>query len=239
MADIGQAAMLALWVAWPGMSVAQSVAPPVVEPAVTFPVTSAAELITPLTAPPADVASAPASLPLDSLWADPRAVVRLFREACIQTEGQAAAAVDWALAQGFSPVDPMRGSTDELLAGEPGTVLAAPGSDSRVLLVAAQGARCMVWAERLTGPGLRLALIEMTGELTGKGARVQLQVERSIERSGAWRTQMQWRYRRVGGSQDFGIGSVTTLSAAPGTQALHFSPLPAATGIAPDGVRVP
>ncbi|WP_457334622.1 NMCC_0638 family (lipo)protein [Rhizobacter sp. P5_C2] len=236
-ADIGQAAMLALWVALPGVSLAQSVAPSVVEPAVTFPVTSAAELITPLAPPPAGAEPAPGSLPLASLWADPRAVARLFREACIQTEGQAAAAVDWALAQGFSPVDPMRGSTDELLAGEPGTVLAAPGSDSRVLLVAAQGARCMVWAERLAGPGLRLALVEMTGELAGKGARVQLQVERSIERSGAWRTQMQWRYRRVGGSQDFGIGSVTTLSAAPGTQALHFSPLPAATGIAPDGLK--
>jgi hypothetical protein len=236
-ADIGQAVMLALWVSLPGLSLAQSA----VEPAVTFPVTSAAELITPLAPPSADPVPAPApgSLPLGSLWADPRAVARLFREACIQTEGQAAAAVDWALAQGFSPVDPMRGSTDELLAGEPGTVLAAPGSDSRVLLVAAQGSRCMVWAERLTGPGLRLALVEMTGELTGKGARVQLQVERSIERAGAWRTQMQWRYRRVGGSQDFGIGSVTTLTAAPGTQALNFAPLPAAAGIAPDGVRVP
>jgi hypothetical protein len=239
MADIGQAAMLALWVALPGLSVAQSVAPSVIEPAVTFPVTSAAELITPLTTPPADAEPVPESPALRSLWADPRAVARLFRDACIQTEGQPAAAVDWALAQGFSPVDPMRGSTDELLAGEPGSVLAAPGSDSRVLLVAAQGARCTVWAERLSGPGLRLAVVEVTGELTGKGARVQLQVERSIERAGAWRTQMQWRYRRVGGSQDFGIGSVTTLTAAPGTQALNFAPMPAATGIAPDGVRVP
>jgi hypothetical protein len=242
-ADIGTAAMLALWLSWPGLSVAQplpqTVAPSVIEPAVTFPVTSAAELITPLAAQNADAEPAPGAAPLRSLWADPRAVARLFREACIQTEGQAAAAVDWALAQGFSPVDPMRGSTDELLAGEPGTVLAAPGSDSRVLLVAAQGSRCTVWAEQLSGPGLRLAVVEVTGELTGKGARVQLQVERSIERAGAWRTQMQWRYRRVGGSQDFGIGSVTTLSAAPGTQALNFAPMPAATGIAPDGVRTP
>jgi hypothetical protein len=242
-ADIGQAAMLALWVSLPVLSVAQplaqAVAPSVIEPAVTFPVTSAAELITPLTTQNANAEPAPETAPLRSLWADPRAVARLFREACIQTEGQSAAAVDWALAQGFSPVDPMRGSTDELLAGEPGTVLAAPGSDSRVLLVAAQGARCTVWAEQLSGPGLRLAVVEVTGELTGKGARVQLQVERSIERAGAWRTQMQWRYRRVGGSQDFGIGSVTTLTATPGTQALNFAPMPAATGIAPDGVKTP
>src|SRR6187551_2327567 len=97
MAGIGQAAVLALGVAWPGLSVAQSVAPAVapsvVEPAVTFPVTSAAELITPLAPPSADLVPSPApgSLPLGSLWADPRAVARLFREACIQTEGQAAA----------------------------------------------------------------------------------------------------------------------------------------------------
>jgi hypothetical protein len=237
-ADLGRAALLALWAALPGLSIAQSVAPSVVEPAVTYPVKSAAELVTtPLTTPPADAEPAPESAALRSIWADPRAVVRLFRDACVQTEGQAAAAVDWALAQGFFPVDPMRGSTDELLAGEPGSVLAAPGSDSRVLLVAAQGARCMVWAERVSGPGLRMAVVELTGELGGKGARVQLQAERNIERSGAWRSQMQWRYRRVGGSQDFGIGSVTTLTAAPGTQALHFSPLPPATGISPDGVK--
>lgn len=182
----------------------------------------------------ADPADAPRSP-----WLAPRAVARVFREACVDNEGQAAAAVDWALAQGFSPVDPIRGSTDGLLSGEPGSVLAAPGSDNRVLLVASTGSRCMVWAERVSGPGLRLAVVEMTGELAGKGARAQLQVERSIERSGAWRSQMQWRYRRVGGSQDFGIGAVTTLTAGPGTQALNFAPLPAPTAVAPDGVRAP
>ena len=238
MADIGQAAMLALWVAVPGLSTAQSVFPSAIDPAVTYPVKSAAELVTtPLTTSPAETEPAPENPALRSIWADPRAVARLFRDACVQTEGEAGAVVDWALAQGFDPVDPMRGSTDDLLAGQPGSVLAAPGSDNRVLLVAAQGARCTVWAERVSGPGLRLALVEMTGELGGKGARVQLQVERNIERAGAWRSQMQWRYRRVGGSQDFGIGSVTTLTAAPGTQALHFSPLPPAANLSPDGIK--
>jgi len=172
-----------------------------------------------------------------SPWVDPRNVARLFRDACIQTEGQAAAAVDWALGAGFSPVDPMRGSTDGLLDGAAGSVLAAPGSDSRVLLVASAGSRCMVWAERTSGPGLRLALVELMGELGGKGARVQLQGERSLERAGAWRSQMQWRYRRVGGTADFGVAGVTTLTAAPGTQALNFAPLPPAAGPAPDGMK--
>lgn len=177
----------------------------------------------------------PAEPAMRAPWADPRAVARLFRDACIQTEGQAATAVDWALNEGFVPVDPMRGSTDELLQGEPGSVLAAPGSDSRVLLVAAAGSRCMVWAERSSGPGLRLAMIELLAELGGKGARVQLQAERSVERAGAWRSQMQWRYRRIGGSADYGIGSVTTLTANPGTQALNLAPMPPAMP-SPDGM---
>lgn len=172
-----------------------------------------------------------------SRWADPRVVAQLFRDACVKNEGQAAAAVDWALGEGFSPVDPMRGSTDGLLDGAAGSVLAAPGSDSRVLLVASAGSRCMVWAERSSGPGLKLALVELMGELGGKGARVELQAERSIERAGAWRSQMQWRYRRVGGSTDFGVASVTTLTAVPGTQALNFAPLPPAVGFAPDGMK--
>jgi hypothetical protein len=34
------------------------------------------------------------------------------------------------------------------------------------------------------------------------------------------------RYRRVGGSQDFGVGAVTTLTTAPAAQALSLAPLP-------------
>ena len=62
-----------------------------------------------------------------------------------------------------------------------------------------------VWA----GGALRLAMAEMLGRVGASGARAQLQLERNIERSGAWRNQMQWRYRAVGGSLEFGLGAVT------------------------------
>jgi hypothetical protein len=47
-----------------------------------------------------------------------------------------------------------------------------------------------------------------------------------VERGGAWRMQLQMRYRRVGGSQDFGVGTVTTLTTAPAAQALNLAPMP-------------
>jgi hypothetical protein len=171
-----------------------------------------------------------------SAWATPQGVARTFSQACVLTGGDESAAVDWALAQGFEPADALRGNVDGLLSGNPGSVLAAPGTRGRVLLVAATGRQCTVWVDQMPGPALRTAVAEAVGVLAGKGARVQLQADRNFERAGAWRNQMQWRYRAVGASGDMGLGAITTLSDNPGTQALHAAPMPATPAFAPDGL---
>lgn len=180
-------------------------------------------------------AQAPAEPPL-SVWATPQGVARTFQQACVLTGGDEAAAVDWALSQGFEPAETLRGNVDGLLSGQPGSVLAAPGTRGRVLLAAATGRQCTVWADQMPGPALRSAVAEAVGSLSAKGARVQLQADRNFERAGAWRNQMQWRYRAVGASGDLGVGAVTTLSDNPGTQALNVAPLPATPAFAPDGL---
>lgn len=171
-----------------------------------------------------------------SAWATPQGVARTFAQACIVTGAEEAAAVDWALAQGFEPAEMTRGNVDGLLSGNPGSVLAAPGTQGRVLLAAATGRQCTVWVDQMPGPALRTAVAEAVSVLAGKGNRVQLQADRNFERAGAWRNQMQWRYRAVGASGDMGLGAITTLSDNPGTQALHAAPMPATPAIAPDGM---
>jgi len=187
-----------------------------------------APLVQPAVAPPPE----PVREPLT-----PREMVRWFESACVATQGQAGAAIDWALSNGFEPVDPMRGSTDGLLDGKPGTVLTAPGADGRVMLAAAE-ADCSLWIEGEEGPPVRQALAAAVGALVGKGAKARVEVDRNVERAGAWRGQVQWRYRAMGGSLDFGVAAVTTLANGPGTQVLRVSPLARAVEFAPDGVRL-
>lgn len=181
---------------------------------------------------------APAQTPTApvSAWATPQGVARIFQQACVQTSADESAAVDWALSQGFEPTDPMRGSMDGLLSGQPGSVLAAPGTGGRVLLAAARGRQCTVWVEQMHGPGVRTAVVEALSGLSFKGAKLQLGVDRNFERAGAWRNQLQWRYRAVGASGDLGLGAITTLGDNPGTQALNAAPLPATPAFAPDGL---
>lgn len=164
----------------------------------------------------------------------PQQLVRWFEDACVRSGAQPGPAVDWALANGFEPVDPMRGDAGSLLEGEPGSVLAAPGAGGRVLLAAADS-RCSLWAEHEEGPPLRQALAAMVGTLTAKGARAEVEVERSLDKAGAWRGQVQWRYRAVGAAEDLGVGAVTTLANGPGTQVLTVSRLAARMRYAPDG----
>ncbi len=165
-----------------------------------------------------------------------QALTQVFRQACIQTEGQTSLAIDWALSQGFEPVDPLRMGAEHLLGGKPGTVMAAPASGGRVLLAAAVDGACSVWSEQALGPAVRAAFLSMVDALALQGARLKPQLDRSIERAGAWRSQLQWRYRRVGGSHDFALSAVTTLSASPGTQLLHLQPQPPAVNHSPDGL---
>jgi len=165
----------------------------------------------------------------------PQAVVRWFEQACVVTQGQAGAAVDWALSNGFEPVDPMRGGADTLLDGKPGTVLMAPGSGGLVML-AATDSQCSLWMEQQEGPPVRAALAAMVGDFTAKGAKARVEIDRNLERAGAWRGQVQWRFRGVGWSRDVGVGAVTTLANSPGTQVLHVVPLAKAVNHAPDGM---
>lgn len=165
------------------------------------------------------------------------AIVRAFVEGCVVNEGDPVTATDWALNEGFEPINPLSDEPQQLLNGQPGTVLSMPGSSGQVLMAVAADRRCTVWTERALGPGVRNALRQSMADLAAKGAQVQPLVDRSIERAGAWRQYEQMRYRRVGGSQDFAVASVTTLTSRPGVQALNFGPYAAGPARDPDGLQ--
>lgn len=169
--------------------------------------------------------------------ASPAAVVRTFIEGCVLTEGDATRAVDWALTQGFVQLDSYS-DPQQLLGGQPGTVLAMNGTHNKVILAITYEKRCTVWAEHAVGPAVRAAFRQSMAGVVGKTGAVQTTLERNVERAGAWRQQLQMRYRRAGGSQDFGVGAVTTLSGSPSTQVLNLAPLAAAALRDPDGLAV-
>ena len=186
-------------------------------------------------APIIEPSKAPEPQPAASAPLAAQSVAQVFLDGCVLNEGQPSAVVDWALAQGFEPVDPLRTGAEDLLGGTPGTVLAMPGSEGLELLASAQDRRCLVWAESTNGPRLRSAFQKMVSALGFKGARVQPVMDRNLSSAGAWRNQLQWRYRRVGGDQDFGLGSATTLSQTLGAQLLHFAPMAPVAPPYPDG----
>ncbi len=165
----------------------------------------------------------------------PQGVANIFHQACLRHAAQSEAAVDWALTQGFEPLDALGGTGYDLLEGQPGNVLTAPGTQGRVVLVVTHDRRCTVWAQRLSGPQLRLAMAEVMDRMGSVGHRVTRDIERNIERSGAWRNQTQWRIRLVGVVAEFGVSAVTTLGTAPATQALNVAPW-LAPAPAPDGM---
>lgn len=162
------------------------------------------------------------------------AAVRVFIEGCVRHEGALTAVVDWALTQGFEPLDASDEGARTLLDGGYGAVLAARAPAEPVLLAVSADGRCTVWAERAPGPLVHQALLLATSQLAKRG-RLQLMVDRTVERAGAWRRHVQWRYRRAGGAQDWALGAVTTLGEAPSAQALQLARLPAASGFDPDG----
>lgn len=166
--------------------------------------------------------NAPAVLPAA---AAPTAIVRAFVDGCVAHEGDSMKTVDWAINAGFEPVDAHSGAGATLLSGQPGTVFVMPGSASPVLLAIDLDKRCTVWAERADGPAVRAEFVRTMNTLTAKGARLQPLQERTVERGGAWRMQQQMRYRRAGGSQDFGVGAVTTLAPQPAAQVLNMAPI--------------
>lgn len=153
-------------------------------------------------------------------------IVRVFIDGCVAHEGDSMKTVDWAINQGFEPDFTQGSAAHALLAGQPGTVMTMPGSAGPVLLAIDLEKRCTVWAERGDGPAVRAEFVRAMNALAAKGARVQPALERTVERGGAWRMQLQMRYRRVGGAQDFGVGAVTTLTAQTAAQALSLAPVP-------------
>jgi hypothetical protein len=152
-------------------------------------------------------------------------IARAFADGCMAHEGDSMKTVDWAINQGYEWVDARSGAGASLLSGQPGTVLAMPGSASQVLLAIDLDRRCTVWAERADGPALRVEFVKAMNALAAKGARLQPMQVRTVERGGAWRMQLQMRWRRAGGSQDWGVGAVTTLTSQPAAQVLSVAPI--------------
>lgn len=166
----------------------------------------------------------------------PEQAVRAFVDGCIEHEGQIAAVTDWALAQGWVPVDPLQeAAARPLLEGAPGQVLQASRRSSVLLLAVSAVGRCVVWASDQDGPLVRLALLRAIATLSARGARARIEVDRTVEHDGAWRNVMQWSYRRPGGSKELRLGAATTIGAAPAAQALQLAPLPEAPAYQPDG----
>ncbi|GIX23728.1 MAG: hypothetical protein KatS3mg122_0959 [Caldimonas sp.] len=166
--------------------------------------------------------------------AQPAEVVRWFVEACVAHEGEPVAVMDWALTQGFDPLDPSIPEVGVLLGGRAGAVLRSP--DATVMLATTMDGACTVWAERSIGPAVYLAWQQAVTRLSGSGARVQVQFERYVERAGVWRRQWQARYRRVGGTQELGLGLVATLTDGPAAQVFQLWRRPAVESATdPDG----
>lgn len=168
----------------------------------------------------------------------PQAVVKLFNDGCVAFEGELQRAVDWAISAGLEPLDAAVPNVQALLDGRAGSIFAVPGTQSRLMLAVGSGRHCVVWTEQASGPGVRLALLQVLGDRGAKGDKVESELDRKVERAGAWRQQSQWRYRRVGGSADYQIGAVTTLSEAPAAQVLRWAAVTPPLGVAPDGTPI-
>lgn len=182
-----------------------------------------------------------------------RALVRLFIDACVVTGGSYQAAVDSAIGQGLVPQDAEASGARALLDDRPGAVFAPVAPDGSappgggVLLAVAERGHCLVWADRAHGPGVRLALQAALGERVGRGDRLEVELDRKLERGPTWRQQTQWRLRPAGSTLPLQVGLVNTLTDTPAPQVLRlqpFAPNPAAgpalpgvppPGFAPDG----
>lgn len=184
-------------------------------------------------APPEPSASMPAqaapeAVPATSAPVAPVDPVRLFIDACLLAASGPAEAVDRGLQAGLFPYPGDAPQAAPLLDGRPGTVmsLAGPAGDPPpiVMLAVVPGGHCTVWAEGLHGPSLHQDLILAVEALRQQeGVSVQPLSERTVERAGAWRRQVQWRFRLAPGQPELGFGTVTTLGDAPGAQVLRLA----------------
>ena len=165
-----------------------------------------------------------------------QAIVSAFVDGCIANEADRTKIVDWALNAGYEPLDPYAAGPRAVLGDTEGTALALPGSLGRVMLAVTVKRQCVVIADGAPGPQIQSLFKQAMGDLAAKGHTAEVTLEKTVERAGAWRQLTQLRYRRVGGTQDFGIGAVTTLNATPGTQALNMAPITPGPTRDPDGL---
>ena len=150
--------------------------------------------------------------------------VEAFVDGCVAHDGDRQAVVDWAVNNGYQPVDTLQSDAQaQYLGGRSGTVMHHP-NDVQIVLVATEGEQCMVWAENASGPKLNFAFQKALGNLARSGAQAKTTVQRMVSRGGIWRRQLQVRFKRAEGSREFGLGAVTMVNRTPGTQALKFAP---------------
>lgn len=180
----------------------------------------------------APAASSPAADPAADGWTA-RSLVRMFLDACLAGEARQQPAVDWAISHGFVPLDAAAPGARTLLDDRAGAVFSPVGHEGRVMLAVVDGTQCIVWSDRAGGPSMRLALLQALGERRGRGETVEVAADRRIERAGAWRQQSVWRWRRPGGSGEWSVGLVHTLTDTPAAQVLRLAPHVPASALVP------
>lgn len=186
-------------------------------------------------------AALPASAPASAAAAggegfNARSLVQIFVDACMATGGSLQPAVDWAVTQGFQPLDAEATGSRALLDDRPGSIFSPPGLEGRVMLAIASGGHCLVWADRAHGPGVRLSLQAALGERASRGDRLEVEVDRKVERPQGWRQQTQWRLRPAGQAAGLQVGLLNTLTDLPAPQVMRLQAVAATPAFAPDGL---
>lgn len=158
--------------------------------------------------------------------------VHLFVDACLLTQGVPAEVVDRGVLAGLFPTPKDTPQVAPLLDGQPGAVLSVAGEGeppaTLVLLAVVPGEHCTVWTEGLHGPSVYAGLMRMAQALRQQdGVSAQVVSERTVERAGAWRRQLQWHFRLAPELQQFRFSTLTTLGEAPGVQVLRMTLTPA------------
>lgn len=225
--SLGLVLLLPLAVSVRAQAMAPAAAPGM--PATSFPVAASASASAAASAP----AAAPASGRED---VEARSLVQIFIDACVATGGSVQQAVDWAVSQGYELRDAEATGSRALLDDGPGSIFSPPGLDGRLMLAIATRGHCLVWADRSHGPGVRLWLQTALGERASRGDRLEVELDRKIERGQVWRQQTQWRLRPSGSAAPLQIGLVNTLTNQPAPQVMRLQPLAATPAFAPDGM---
>lgn len=216
---------------------AQAAAPAVAPPSGVQPAASAVASVAPLGPGAADPAAPAASGAVEAEGVagsvvppdpTPAEAAKLFLQACVATRGDVTQAVDQGLQAGLFPYAGDAPIAASLLDGQAGSALVRvqgeAGERISYLLAVVPQVHCTVWVEAAHGPSVHLALLQaLDGLRQAGGGELEPVTERTIERSGAWRRQVQWRYRAPAGQSELRLGAVTTLGDTPGFQVLRLS----------------